>query len=214
MGAQANNDFTNVSLTFGGLAGVSYGFTNEFTAGVSYNALVASKGDALGTGPLLANVLYSVYTYKTLEVLLMGSAGYSFDQKAAAPLTLGVLSPWNVLPWMTIGVNGDQFAFGVASPNDITFSMPLQVAFQILPWFWARINIDLFKMNVRSVDEDKALFTIDEVAAGPRVVFSPTNQWDLSAGASLNPVPPGQETVGGSLQWTAAVTYYGNVTAH
>ena len=98
VGAQSNNDFTNVSLTFGGLWGLSYGFTNDFTAGISYDALVASTGDPIGTGPLLANAVYSVYHDDTLEVIVMGSAGYSFDQKDVAPLTLGVGTPWNVLP--------------------------------------------------------------------------------------------------------------------
>ncbi len=211
LGAQSNHNFTNVSLTFGGLAGASYGFTNSFTAGVSYDLLVASPDHALGTGPLLANVVYSIYADGPLEVTVGGSAGYAFDQKQVAPLTLGIATPWNVLDWLTIGAAGDQFAFGLASPNEITFAMPLSVGFQLWPWLWAGVDINIFRMNVRSADKDKSLFTLDEIGVGPELVYSPTRQWDLLVGGSLNPVPPGQDSVGASLQWTASVTYYGNV---
>jgi hypothetical protein len=209
--AQSDFKFHNVSLGVGGFWGLSYGFTNDFTAGVSYLAIVAANdGSKPGTGPLLANAALVLYVQGPLEITAMGSAGYGFDQRQVAPLVLGVATPWNVLPWMSIGLNGNQFSFGLASPWDVTFSFPLQVAFQPWPFLWARININAFNLNIRN-SENKSFVTVQDFAAGPGLVYSPTNQWDLQAGTTMNPVPAGRETFATALEWTLSVTYYGNV---
>jgi len=209
--AQADLKFNNVSLGVGGFWGLSYGFTNDFSAGLSYLAIVSSNdGSTAGTGPLLVNTAYALYLDGPLEISAVASAGYAFDQEQVAPFVFGIMTPWNVTPWMAIGLNGNQFSFGLASPWDITFAFPLQIAFQPWPFLWARININAFNLNIRNA-ANKPFITAEDFAAGPGVVVSPSNFWDFQAGASMNPVPAGIHSIRASLQWTFSITYYGNV---
>lgn len=212
LNAQSNSDFTSVSVGNAGPWGFSYGFTNEFQAGVTYLALVTSgDGYALGTGPLLANLAYAFYINGPLEISAAASAGYAFDQEQVAPLVVGVETPWNVLTWLAIGLNNNQFSFGLASPYPISFSMPLQFAVQPWPWLWVRLNVNLFQINIRGADQNTDLVQFEEIGLGPRVVVSPNNRWSFSAGAQMESIPAGATSFGASLQWTTTVTYFGNV---
>jgi len=219
LSAQANLKFNTVSLVAGGMWGMSYGFTNDFTAGVSYQAPVRNAAttdnptpSSLGEGPLLGQLAYAYLNQGDWGLVATLSAGYQFDLQQAAPLTLGSMVTWSPLPWLTLMTAGNQFSFGLASPNQVAFTFPFGVSAQLTErWFFALAS-NLITVPLNDPQNQGVTIIGDgNIPASPSVIYSFSNQWEISAGATLVPTAPGQRSVGSRLQWTLGVNYYGNV---
>lgn len=220
LSGQANLEFDTISIVAGGMWGVSYGFTNNLTAGVSYQAPIRNEATSsnptpgnLGQGPLLGQAAYSFFNEGDWNLVATVSAGYQFDAAQVAPLTLGTLVSWSPNPWFTLETTGNQFSIGLASPNEVTFSFPFVASAQLTERFFFSITTNLITVPLNDpLDQGVTIIGEGNIPASPNIIYSPTNQWGISAGASLVATAAGQATtVGSTLQWTLGVNYYGNV---
>lgn len=199
----------------GGYWGVSYGFTNDLTLGVSYQPAIRIPDGGPGKpgqGPMVGQLAYAYLMQGDWELVVTAAAGYQFDLQQAAPVTVGSIVSWMPLLWLTVMSPGNQFSFGLASPNEITFSLPTLVGVQLWTRWYLSLSTNFLTIPLRDPQDEGVTFIgRDNLPVAPSVMFSPSNQWGITAGASFDAVAPGQETVGNTLLWSIGFTFFGNV---
>ncbi len=210
----ADKKWTEIALGIIGLWGVSYGLTNDLSAGLSYNGKVKPSGSNF-KGSLALKAGFTYYAKGPLVLTANTTFGYDFFEEAAAPFGIGTLVWLNVLPWMALVSYGDQFVFQLAEPvpgtnRQITFQLPVAVGFQIIPPVFLQIETNVVSASIRG-PKGTAWFGADSVPLAPLVWFSPTHWIDLFAGIEFQATPGGNQNISDTINWNFGFIYYGNV---
>ena len=210
----ADKKFDEIALGIVGLWGVSYGITNELSAGLSYNGKVKPSGSNF-RGALALNVGYTYYADGPLALTGNANFGYDFLAEATAPFGIGTLVWYNVLPWMALISYGDQFVFELAEPlpgtnRAITFQLPIAVGFQIIDPLFFQVETNVVSVSIRG-PADTTWFGADSIPVAPSVWFSPFNYLDAFAGINFEAKPGENQNIGDTINWNFGFLYYGDV---
>ena len=199
-GFSSDTEFAAPELSIGGLWGASYGITNDLSVGVSYD--MGLKGDNAGKGSFGLGGGYTYYAEGAL--ILTANAGFSYDTVAneAGDLSIGSWVWFNAMPWLAI------ISPGLTDPNAVAVALPVGVGFQASPELFVQVDTTLatFSLEENGVN---TFIGADVTPLDLTVYFSPTNQWDISAGAGV--VAMEGVDIGDTASIGAGVTYYGNV---
>lgn len=210
----ADKKWNEIALGLTGLWGMSYGITNDLTAGLSYNGRVKPSGSNF-RGSLALNVGYTYYAEGPLILTANTNFGYDFLTEAASPFGIGSLLWYNIFPWMALISYGDQFVFDLAEPppgtnRQITFQFPVAVGFQVVAPLFLQIETNVVSASIRG-PAGTAWFGADAVPLAPSVWFSPTHWLDVFAGINFQAKPGENQNVGDTINWDFGVLYYGDV---
>ena len=206
-GANADKDFSDASLSVGGLWGASYGVTNELSLGVAYDMLL--QGDEAGKGTITLGGGYTYYAEGALILTGTANFGYDADASEMGNLALGSYVWFNAMPWMAIISPGDQITVGLAEPNDIGVSLPIGLGFQAAPALFIEIDTTIAEFQLNN-DGTNTFFGADSTPLDLTFYISPTNEWDITVGGGVN-ANVGDGTLADTATLSAGVTYYGNV---
>lgn len=211
----ADKEFDEIAIGMIGLWGLSYGITNDLSAGLSYNGIV-KPSEANFRGSLALNVGYTYYAEGPLILTANTNFGYDFFAEAAAPFGIGSLAWYNVLPWLALISYGDQFVFELAEPlpgenREITFQFPIAAGFQIIKPLFFQVETNVVSVSVRGPGET-AWFGADSVPVAPSIWFSPFNYLDFFAGINFEAAPGENQNIGDTINWNFGFLYFGNVS--
>ena len=201
LGLNALASFDVFTAETGGLWGLSYGVTDEFSIGLGYD--VRLDPDASAEGTIDVNLGYTFLT-APLTLTATGSLGYNVDAEQFST-EVGIQAWYNVTPKIALISAGNQLNFAF-DPTVVSIDLPIAVGFQAMPNVFLQLDTTIGNLDIK--DSANVIIFDDFIPVALTGYYSLSNALDIGATVGFSDL---KNDAGDNFIASLMVTYYGGV---